>query len=85
VMMLEVFGSRVHIITARVGASITIVSEVEHAFTCPYCGEEISMVLDLSVRRQTYVEDCEVCCNPIEISYTVEDDTLADFSAKTLE
>jgi hypothetical protein len=43
------------------------------------------MVLDLSVRRQTYVEDCEVCCNPIEISYTVEDDTLADFSAKTLE
>jgi hypothetical protein len=43
------------------------------------------MVLDLSVRRQSYVEDCEVCCNPIEISYTVEDDTLADFSAKTLE
>ena len=34
------------------------------------------MVLDFSVRRQTYVEDCEVCCNPIEISYTVEDDTL---------
>jgi hypothetical protein len=43
------------------------------------------MVLDLSVRRQSYVEDCEVCCNPIEISYTVEDDTLADFNAKTLE
>jgi hypothetical protein len=43
------------------------------------------MVLDLSVRRQSYVEDCEVCCNPIEISYTVEDDTLADFGAKTLE
>lgn len=43
------------------------------------------MVLDLSVRRQSYVEDCEVCCNPIEISYTVEDDTLADFGAKALE
>jgi hypothetical protein len=43
------------------------------------------MVLDLSVRRQTYVEDCEVCCNPIEVSYTVEDDALADFRAKTLE
>ena len=62
-----------------------LVSLVEHSFTCPYCGEEISMVLDLSVRRQTYVEDCEVCCNPIEVSYTVEDDALADFSAKTLE
>lgn len=43
------------------------------------------MVLDLSVRRQTYVEDCEVCCNPIEISYIIEDDALLDFAAKVLE
>jgi hypothetical protein len=43
------------------------------------------MVLDLSVRRQTYVEDCEVCCNPIEISYSVENDALANFDAKILE
>ena len=42
------------------------------------------MVLDVSVRRQTYVEDCEVCCKPIEISYTVQDDVLADFDAKIL-
>jgi hypothetical protein len=59
-------------------------SPVEHEFTCPYCGEEISMVLDLSVGRQTYIEDCEVCCKPIEVSFTVEDDELASFSAKTL-
>jgi transcription elongation factor Elf1 len=58
---------------------------VEHSFSCPYCGEEISMVLDLSVRRQSYVEDCEVCCNPIEVSYSVQDDALASFDAKTLE
>jgi hypothetical protein len=43
------------------------------------------MVLDLSVRRQTYVEDCEVCCRPIEITYSVQDDELAAFNAKTLE
>jgi hypothetical protein len=43
------------------------------------------MVLDLSVRRQVYVEDCEVCCNPIEISYRVQNDALADFAAKVLE
>jgi hypothetical protein len=42
------------------------------------------MVLDLSVGRQTYVEDCEVCCKPIEISFTVEDDELTSFSAKTI-
>jgi transcription elongation factor Elf1 len=58
---------------------------MEHFFRCPYCGEEISMVLDLSVRRQTYVEDCEVCCNPIEITYAAEDDTLSSFAAKVLE
>ena len=63
----------------------TLVFEVEHSFTCPYCGEEISMVLDLSVRRQTYVEDCEVCCNPIEVSYAVQDNSLASFAAKILE
>jgi transcription elongation factor Elf1 len=58
---------------------------VEHSFTCPFCGEEISMVLDLSVHRDTYVEDCEVCCHPLEISYTVEDNSLTDFQAKSLE
>ncbi|MGA8871310.1 MAG: CPXCG motif-containing cysteine-rich protein [Candidatus Acidiferrales bacterium] len=57
---------------------------MEHHFTCPYCGEEISMVLDVSAGGQTYVEDCEVCCQPIEISFTVEDDDLASFNAKTL-
>jgi transcription elongation factor Elf1 len=58
---------------------------VEHFFSCPYCGEEVSMVLDLSVRRQTYVEDCEVCCNPIEISYSLEDNEISSFAAKVLE
>ena len=43
------------------------------------------MVLDLSVRRQTYVEDCEVCCNPIEITYSAEEDSLSTFAAKVLE
>ena len=58
---------------------------MEHTFTCPSCGEEISMVLDLSVSRHTYIEDCEVCCTPVEITYTVQDDALASFDAKTLE
>lgn len=42
------------------------------------------MVLDLSVRRQTYVEDCEVCCSPIQVSYVIEDGTIAVFRAQTL-
>ena len=43
------------------------------------------MVLDLSVRTQTYVEDCEVCCNPIEVRYSAADDELTEFEAKPLE
>lgn len=59
--------------------------EEEYYFMCPYCWREISMLLDLSVRHQSYIEDCEVCCNPIEISYTVEDEMVVDFSAEKME
>ena len=58
---------------------------MEHFFICPYCGEQISMVVDLSIARQTYVEDCEVCCNPIEVTCTVQEDVIAAFTAKTLD
>ena len=43
------------------------------------------MVIDLSIEDQTYVEDCEVCCNPIEIHYTSDDEALVDFDARVLE
>ena len=43
------------------------------------------MVLDMSVPRQVYVEDCEVCCRPIEIRYIVEDDVVVEFEARILE
>jgi transcription elongation factor Elf1 len=58
---------------------------MEYAFTCPHCGKEISMVLDLSVSRQSYIEDCEVCCRPIEIRCAVEDGALVEFSADATE
>ena len=35
------------------------------AYQCPYCGEEVDAVLDLSAGDQEYVEDCPVCCRPI--------------------
>ena len=58
---------------------------MEYFFTCPYCWKRISMVLDISVRRQIYVEDCEVCCNPIEVSYLVDDEGSIEFDARVLE
>jgi len=50
-------------------------------FTCPHCGERISVVLDLSVGYQRYIEDCEVCCNPIEITCQVEEGAIVAFQA----
>ncbi len=53
----------------------------EHFFDCPYCGEKISMILDLSAGAQTYVEDCEVCCSPITITFDVDEEGITDFTA----
>ena len=56
----------------------------EHYFQCPYCWEEISMLLDPS-EYSKYIEDCEVCCRPIEIQALFEDQELTSFSAESIE
>ena len=43
------------------------------------------MLLDSSVREQVYVEDCEVCCNPIELNAVFEDGQLVSFEARDIE
>jgi cysteine-rich CPXCG protein len=51
---------------------------------CPYCGESYETVIDLSAGSQRYVEDCAVCCRPIEIALRVGDDgELIDVSTAT--
>ncbi|OIQ21977.1 CPXCG motif-containing cysteine-rich protein [Lacinutrix sp. MedPE-SW] len=57
----------------------------EHFFQCPYCWETISMLLDSSVRTQTYVEDCEVCCNPIQVTPQFEEFQLVGFEVVNIE
>ena len=34
---------------------------------CPYCGETIEIQVEASAGEQAYVEDCSVCCRPIEM------------------
>ena len=45
--------------------------------TCPFCGETASLFIDVSAgRRQQYVEDCWVCCRPMQVDvqvHTAED------------
>ncbi len=57
---------------------------IEHFFTCPYCWEKISMLLDPDMSDEVYVEDCQVCCNPIEIKFTMIDGKLISFCSKKL-
>jgi len=59
--------------------------EIEHFFTCPYCWQTVSFVLGLSIDEQTYIEDCEVCCRPIQAGYTTENFDLKEFWADVLE
>jgi len=42
----------------------------EHTVSCPYCGENINVLLDNSVDEQQYIEDCQVCCRPIVFKVT---------------
>lgn len=49
---------------------------------CPYCGEEIEVVVDGSVEHQQYVEDCSVCCRPIVLTVTAEDGEVTGVGAR---
>jgi hypothetical protein len=44
-----------------------------HVVTCPFCGEQIEIYVEPDVRG-SYVQDCEVCCNPWTVRVTREDD-----------
>lgn len=57
----------------------------EHFFQCPYCWEEISMLVDTSQAHQSYIEDCEICCNPIKVSVSIENQIITSFQAENLE
>ncbi|MEN8727729.1 MAG: CPXCG motif-containing cysteine-rich protein [Sulfurovum sp.] len=58
---------------------------MEHFFTCPYCWERISMILESSEEESAYIEDCEVCCRPIELFYTFSGENLVSFEARKME
>jgi hypothetical protein len=41
---------------------------------CPYCGEPFETSADVSAGPSKYVEDCQICCQPIEMELRVDDD-----------
>ena len=57
----------------------------EYFYQCPYCFSEVSILVDLSLREQEYIEDCERCCNPIQFTISLDDQNeVAGFSAEPI-
>ncbi len=46
----------------------------QHLISCPYCGEIIEIDVDCSEISQTYIEDCSVCCRPINFNIEIDFD-----------
>lgn len=53
---------------------------------CPYCGETFGTRVDLTAGSQSYVEDCQVCCQPIQLSLAVDEaGGLAELRAERID
>jgi len=40
---------------------------------CPWCGEPYGSMLDLTDASRSYIEDCQICCRPIEVRLEVSE------------
>ena len=47
-----------------------LISELD--ITCPHCGETFALNVDTSQRNQSFIEDCTVCCRPIQLTVRCE-------------
>ena len=56
---------------------------IEARVQCPYCWERFTLLIDGSVESQQYVEDCEVCCRPIDFDVRVAEDGNAEVDARS--
>lgn len=55
-------------------------SLVDRRIHCPYCAEPLEIVLDLSAGGQSYVEDCQICCQPMQVTFETDQGALVALS-----
>ncbi|MGW8368510.1 MAG: CPXCG motif-containing cysteine-rich protein [Gammaproteobacteria bacterium] len=55
---------------------------LEASARCPFCWEVITLLIDPSCDHQCYIEDCHVCCRPIELTVTTESGRLCGLQAE---
>jgi hypothetical protein len=61
------------VIDSGLAATDSAESNVFVRVACPYCGEEFETSADASAGLCSYVEDCQVCCQPIEMELRVDE------------
>ena len=59
--------------------------QASYPITCPHCWQTFDIAIDCSIPDQTFVYDCEVCCNPLEITCQIDDGRIAYCDASSLE
>ncbi len=58
----------------------------EYNYICPHCFTSVSALIDTTIKEQKYIEDCERCCNPVEIKLRLDSrNKVSEFSADRLD
>ena len=53
---------------------------IEANITCPHCGEVFPLQIDTSQSEQSFIEDCTVCCRPINLTVRCHPGAVVDLS-----
>jgi hypothetical protein len=61
---------------ASTASQMELIAETE--ITCPHCGEVFPVQVDTSQAEQSLIEDCTVCCRPIELTIRCQPGVIVD-------
>jgi len=50
----------------------------ERRIHCPFCAEPMSILIDASAGGQSYIEDCQICCQPMQITFVVDEEEVLE-------
>jgi endogenous inhibitor of DNA gyrase (YacG/DUF329 family) len=50
---------------------------------CPYCGETVEIDVEPLEEAQSFVEDCSVCCRPIQVEATPSEDGMVVVASRS--
>jgi hypothetical protein len=68
------------------GSGRAVDAESFVAIDCPWCGERLDVRVDVASGEREYIDDCEVCCRPMELGVRVaEDGSLRELTVRRVD